>query len=568
MAGLGGTLWRRSQQVHLSAFSAISARDPLPSRREIDPPARIIAVARLASIPADTFDVAIIGGGIIGCGIARDAAMRGLRVVLFERGDFGGGTTAASTRIVHGGLRYLEMLDFRLVRLDLRERETLLRIAPHLVQPLEFLVPFVAGAPVSQLKIRVGLTLYDALSFDKSLPSHRFLPAAETRAMERALRTTDVGGAAAYYDARVDLPERLALENALDAEIHGATLVSYCGVSSAAVSGGAVRGVHVRDALDGDDATINARVVVNATGAWWEQVAAAQTGQMPGRIRTTKGIHIVCPPLTDHALVLFSQVDRRLMFAIPRAGHTWIGTTDTDYDGDPAEARATRADVEYLLSSVRGLFPSLSVNDVLYTTAGVRALVTRGGRASSVSRMHRVARDLPLRGMISVLGGKITGYRAIAEEVTDAVCESVGIKRPCTTAVTPLPGARGDSTRAASSGVAGPPAFLSAVYGSRAGEVLALARSAADLDRPVSPRYPDIAAQVVYGVRFEHCVRVSDFIRRRTMLGASADQGWDAAPQVAALMGAELGWSPARIAAELDTFRRDIDSTRAFRDER
>ena len=515
--------------------------------------------------------MAVIGGGIIGCGVARDAAMRGLRVELFERADFGSGTTSKSTRIVHGGLRYLEMLDFRLVRMDLRERDTLLRIAPHLVQPLEFLIPFFTGAPVSPLKLRLGLTLYDALSFDSSLPSHRILRAVDARASDRALRATNVRGAAAYYDARVDLPERLALENALDAETRGAAVVNYCEVVSTLVRDGAAHGVRVRDVLNGDEADIGARVVVNATGAWWERVATAHTGRRFGRIRTTKGIHIVCAPLTDRALVLFSEVDRRLVFAIPRAGQTWIGTTDTDYDGDPAEARATRTDVEYLLSSVRTLFPSLNLDDVLYTTAGVRALVMHGGRESAVSRMHKVVDGEPLPGVISVLGGKITGYRAIAEDVTDAVCTRVGANRRCTTADTPLPGARVESAspnREGSPDAADSLPFLRALYGSRAKPVITLAGAAPDLNRPLSPRYPDIAAQVVFGVRFEHCVRISDFIRRRTLLGASADQGWDAAPRVAALMAVELGWSSGQQSAELDAYRRDIDSTCAFKKER
>jgi glycerol-3-phosphate dehydrogenase len=309
-------------------------------------------------------------------------------------------------------------------------------------------------------------------------------------------------------------------------------------------------------------------VIVNATGAWWEQVAALQSGRRPGRLRTTKGIHIVCPPLTEHAMVLFSDVDDRLMFAIPRAGQTWIGTTDTDYDGDPAEARATRTDVEYLLSSVRGIFPSLTMRDVRFTTAGVRALVRRGGTASSVSRMHKVVRDEPLRGIISVLGGKITGYRAIAEDVVDAVCEMLREPRPCRTATLPLPGARIDSERPAPSpAIDGPFAFLGALYGSRAARVAALAATSSDLARPLSARHPDIAAQVIFGVRSEHCMRVSDFIRRRTMMGASEDQGLDAAPRVAELMGSALGWSPGQILAEIDAFRHDVDATRAFKRE-
>jgi glycerol-3-phosphate dehydrogenase len=518
---------------------------------------------RLSPLISERFDVAIVGGGIIGCGIARDAALRGLRVALFERADFGSGTTSASTRIVHGGLRYLEMLDFRLVRLDLRERETLMRIAPHLVQPLQFLIPFLSGAPVSPLKLRLGLTLYDALSFDRSLPAHRSLNAAEARESERALRGSDLRGGAAYYDARVDLPERLALENALDAERHGAAIRNYCEVVSTTLTHGTASGVRVRDTLTGQEVDIAARIVVNATGPWWERVAAAATGRRPHRVRTTKGVHIVCPPLTDGALVLFSDIDRRLMFAIPRAGQTWIGTTDTDYDGDPAAVRATREDVEYLIGSVRTLFPSLTMADVLHTTAGVRALVTRPGTASSVSRMHKVVSDEPLPGVISVLGGKITGYRAIAEDVTDAVCLRAGVQHRCTTAERPLPGAEGGSSAGPAAAI---PAALQALYGTRAGEVLALTDSAPHLAQPLSSTVTDIGAQVRYGVRVEHCLRVSDFIRRRTLLGASAGQGWDAAPAVAALMADELGWSRAQTDAELEAYRADIAGTCAFTD--
>jgi glycerol-3-phosphate dehydrogenase len=519
---------------------------------------------RLSPFRSETFDAAIIGGGIIGCGIARDAALRGLRVALFDRADFGSGTTSASTRIVHGGLRYLEMLDFRLVRLDLRERETLLRIAPHLVQPLEFLIPFLSGGPVSPLKLRIGLSLYDALSFDRSLPAHRVLSAAEAREADRALHSVPLRGGAAYYDARVDLPERLALENALDAEIHGAAILNYCDVVSTTLTNGTASGVRVRDTLTGVEADIAATVVVNATGAWWELVASAAAGRRPHRVRTTKGVHIVCPPLTDGALVLFSDIDRRLMFAIPRAGQTWIGTTDTDYDGDPAEAQATRADVDYLVRSVHTLFPALTMNDVLHTTAGVRALVTQGGTASSVSRMHKVARDEPLPGVISVLGGKITGYRAIAEEVVNAVCQRAGLERRCSTAETPLPGARRDGGAAPGSEA---PVALRGLYGTRASQVMTLVEAAPHLGGPLSATSADIGAQVVYGVRVEHCRRISDFIRRRTLLGASADQGWAAAPRVAALMAEELRWPAAQAAAELDRYRADIRSTRAFKEE-
>ena len=515
-------------------------------------------MSRLASVRGEKFDVVVIGGGIIGCGVARDAAMRGLRVALFERRDFGSGTTAASTRIVHGGLRYLERLDLRLVRMDLKERETLLRIAPHLVEPLQFLIPFMSGAPVSALKLRLGLTLYDALSPDTSLPRHRVLSASAARNTDGCLQREDVRGAAAYFDARVDLPERLALENALDAEMHQARILNYCEVMPPVVSDGATQRVHVRHTLDGDEAELSARLVVNATGAWWEQVAGAQIGSPPGRIRTTKGIHIVCPALTERALVVFSAVDRRLMFAIPRSGQTWIGTTDTDYQGDPADARATRADVDYVLASVRPMFPGLQMRDVRYTTAGVRALVREPGRPSAVSRMHRLAADVPSPGVISILGGKITGYRAIAEEAVDAVCRRLKIAARCETSEKPLPGARATSSREEA------PAFLRSLYGTRAVDVMGLARIGGGLEQRLASEYPDIAAEVVFAVRSEHCRRISDFIRRRTRLGASADQGWSAAPRVAELMGAELAWQPERIAEEIESYGRDIALTTAF----
>jgi glycerol-3-phosphate dehydrogenase len=500
-------------------------------------------VTRLAAAHGEVFDVAIIGGGIVGCGVARDAARRGLRVVLLEKRDFGSGTTAASTRIVHGGLRYLAQADFRLVRLDLRERETLLRIAPHLVHPLEFVIPFQGLGAWQRLRLRVGLRLYGALAFGSTLPRHR-----ATR------------GEATYYDARIDSPERLCIENVTDAAAHGALAFNYAEVTRAVRDRTAIAGVHVRDTLTGAETTVRARITVNASGPWFDQVAHTLTERSPGRVRTTKGVHVVCPPLTDRAQVLFSRVDGRLMFAIPRQGLTWLGTTDTDCSGDPGSAAATREDVAYVIDSLRHAFPSLSADAVLFTTAGVRALVMQPGSASSVSRMHRVTDETTggVPGLVSVMGGKITGYRAIAEEATDAVCRRLGVRQRSTTASEAVPGGRGGRTP-------GAPPHLHDLYGSRASEVERLAVADPKLARPLSPKYPDLAAQVVFAVRQEYCLRLSDFLRRRSLLGATADQGWDAAPAVAAVLAEELGWSSDRQREEIEAYARDIERTQAFR---
>jgi len=390
-------------------------------------PVSLTRTSRLKALEGERFDVVVIGGGIIGAGIARDAALRGLRVALFEKRDFGSGTTAGSTRLIHGGLRYLEMLDFRLVRLDLRERETLLRIAPHLVKPLEFIMPFYRSSLFYRTKMKIGMTLYDLLSYDKSLPRHRFLSADELEQIEPNLRQQGLQGAAVYFDAQANSPERLCLENIIDARDHGAQTFNYTEVTGALRTSETIDGVRVRDLLSDDDGAeicVKSRVVINASGAWFDRVAdgltnhARTTPPSHTQIRTTKGVHITCPPATNRAVVVFSPVDNRLMFVIPWLGHSWIGTTDTDFTGDPATAHATAEDVDYMLRSVTEYFPKLEATPIYFSNAGVRALVKEEGSESSVSRMHRIADGARsgAENLISVLGGKITGYRAIAEE--------------------------------------------------------------------------------------------------------------------------------------------------------
>lgn len=491
-----------------------------------------------------TFDLAVIGGGIIGAGIARDAARRGLRVALFEKADYGSGTTAGSTRLIHGGLRYLEMLDFRLVRMDLRERELLLRLAPHLVRPLRFVLPFYEEGLFHRLKMRAGLALYDLLSFDKSLPSRAFFDAARMAEMEPELRREGLKGAAAYYDAQVDSPERLTLENILDARAHGAVALNYAEVTGAVNEGGRTAGVRVRDLLEGGECEVRARLVVNATGPWLDRVALRLGPHPRPWLRTTKGVHLACDPVNRNAFAMRSPVDGRLFFVIPWLGYSWVGTTDTDFEEDPSLAAATRDDIEYLLESAGHYFPALRHGQIHWTNAGVRALVREPGSASSVSRQHRVVADRP--GLISVVGGKITGYRAIAEQVTDVACRLLGHRRSSDTAEAPLPGGREKCGEG----------YLESIYGCRAREVRELAARDPELGRPLAPEYPDIAAQVVYSVRHEQCVKLGDFMLRRSLLGFRPDQGLRAAPAVAEWMARELGWTAAQKEEEIRAYER------------
>jgi glycerol-3-phosphate dehydrogenase len=503
--------------------------------------------------PDGIVDVAVIGGGIIGAGVARDAARRGLRVVLAEQHDFGGGTTSASTRLVHGGLRYLETADFRLVRMDLRERERLLRVAPHLVKPLAFVLPFFRGQPLEHARLRAGMLLYDALSFDKKLPRHRILRGARMAEFEPGVNPALVAGGAVYYDAQVRSPERLTLENLLDAAAHGATAWNYAEVAGAVHDRGRLAGVEVRDTLSNETCIVRARVIVNASGPWFDAVAARIERSHSARVRLTKGVHVACEPFTTHAVALPSAVDGRLVFAVPWSGYTWLGTTDTDYSGDPASARATADEVAYLVASVEKALPGAARARHYWTTAGVRALATAPGSASRVSRMHRIAANIP--GLVSVIGGKITGYRAIAEEATDAACRQLAADVPCATRDAALPGG-GESRTGAR--------HLDEVYGSRAREVADLAAAEPALAERLAAAYPDIAAQAAFSTRREWCVRLEDFMLRRSYLGFLPDRGVDAADRASRVMQRELGWTEFRRIEEVNAYRARIQGDSVY----
>jgi glycerol-3-phosphate dehydrogenase len=524
--------------------------------------------ANLQELTSSVLDVLVVGGGIVGCGIARDAALRGLRVGLIEREDVGAGTTSRSTRLVHGGLRYLELLDFGLVRQDMREREILIRIAPHLVRPLPFLVPMYGWPAWKRDRLRVGMLMYDLLSYDKSLPRHSFLDRQATLAAEPQLNPKGLQGAARYYDAQVELPERLALANAIDAAEHGALVRTYTDVVRFIREGGRVVGVEARDTATDRRVEVRASIVVNATGPWLDRSLAEMSGQQRPLLRTTKGVHLVMPKTTSNAILSIAASDGRVFFVVPWFGYSLVGTTDTDFQDDPSKASAESSDVAYLLREAAEIFPSLQGAPVYYGMAGVRALVRKDGvKAGAVSRKHAIRDHGRLggpAGLISVLGGKITAYRGIAEEATDLVMERLGRHSARHTAFSPLPG--GDAPpddvlktlrpRALSMGLTDEQIdHLIELYGSRAREVLILAERRPQLATPFCEHGPTLKAQATYAALNEGAETLSDVLLRRAPIGLASCLGLDCVDAAADIVGQTLRWDEDRRRREAEAYR-------------
>jgi glycerol-3-phosphate dehydrogenase len=522
-----------------------------------------------------TFDLIIIGGGIVGAGVARDAALRGLNTLLVEKNDFGCGTTSRSTRLVHGGLRYLRMFDFKLVRQDLHEREILLDIAPHLVHHLEFVIPMLRSRPLYRLALPFGLSLYNLLSHGTSLPSSHRLSVGETLKLEPSLsETAGLTGALAYYDCQSEYTERVCIENILDASSKGTCVINHAMMTDFIVKDSRVNGIMVRDMLTGEERHAQGRIVLNASGPWADAILQKVGLVRKYHIRKTKGIHLITDKITNNALVLFAHSDGRLFFVIPWLDYSLIGTTDTDYPGDPAKAQADRADVDYLVTEMRHYFPGFKEDDILYTQAGIRALVHHGRKASSTSRAHRLIdheRRDSLPGFISILGGKHTAYRGIAEEAVDLVCRKLGTNVACRTAQTRLPGAPAVKkehleTAARESGLPlKTVAHLAGIYGSRYTSVLGLATEDKRLSDPIIPGRQDILAQLKHAIVEESALSVSDFMVRRSFIGLGPEQGLDAVGVVAQEMGKLLGWNKTEVEKQIKDYRAEAALGQRFR---
>ena len=527
--------------------------------------------ANLQELTSGVLDVLVVGGGIVGCGIARDAALRGLRVGLIEREDFGAGTTSRSTRLIHGGLRYLELLDFGLVRQDMREREILIRIAPHLVRPLPFLVPMYGWSAWQRDRLRVGMVLYDLLSYDKSLPRHSFLSREATLEAEPQLNPKGLQGAARYYDCQVELPERLALANAVDAAEHGALVRTYTEWVRFIREGGRVVGVEARDIATDRRVNIRATVVVNATGPWLDRSLEDVSEDRAPLIRTTKGVHLVMPKTTNNAILSIAATDGRVFFIVPWNGYSLVGTTDTDYNDDPGRAHADLSDVSYLLHEAAEVVPPLGHAPVYYGMAGVRALVRKEGvNASAVSRKHAIrdhGKTGGPEGLISVLGGKITAYRGIAEEATDRVMERLGRHSARHTAYSHLPGGDGSPDevmkslrpRAESMGLTDEQTdHLIELYGSRAREVLVLAERRPQLATPFCEHGPTLKAQACYAALNEGAETLADVMLRRAPIGLASCLGLDCVEAAADVVGQTLRWDDERRKREAEAYRKIV----------
>ena len=539
------------------------------------------------------FDLIVVGAGINGAGIARDAAMRGLSTLLLDKGDISSGTTQWATRLIHGGLRYLEYYEFPLVRESLRDREVLFHIAPHLVKPLGFMIPIYERAKHGPLKVRLGMVAYDVLSFDKSVGNHKMFTAEEAREREPGLNPEGLTGAAFYYDGQVEYAERIAVENAVSAHEHGAVVLNHARVERLIVEDGDVTGVEFTDVLDGQKYEARAPVTVNVAGPWVDEVLHKLDrygGTERRMIGGTKGSHLVVDPFPGapkgEALYVEARRDGRPYFIVPWNGRYLIGTTDIRYDGDLDYVSADEEEIDYLIEETNHVIPeaNLSRDEVLFTYSGIRPLPYRPeGAEGSVTRSHVIydhsRKDPRIGGLVSIVGGKLTTYHTLARQTVDRVYGKLGLKAPESRAgKVPLPGgAAGDFEAFAAefkvtSGLADELAErLLKVYGARAPDVLEMAGEAPALRVPLSAAATLetglIGAEVLYAFRREMAQTLSDVLLRRTMVGIGPEVGLDVDEAAARVAVQHLGWDTERAEREVQSFREYVEryKPRAFR---
>lgn len=475
------------------------------------------ALQRLAN---ESFDVLIVGGGITGACVARDASRRGLKVALVERGDFAGATSAHNSKLIHGGLRYLRNFELGLVRESLRERRIWQRIAPHLVHPLPFLVPLYGGSTKARATLAAGLTLYDILSFDRGwlddpkqrLPGHSWLSAAKAREREPVLDQPNLDGAFLYYDAQMSSPERLALECLIDADAHGAAIANYVEAGRLLLRDGKVEGCSVRDTTGNAAFDIRARATLVAAGPWADIfLEHAINRPASHKLLRSKGIHVLVPALTREFALTMATAHGHF-FVLPWRGHTLLGTTDTAFTGNPDSVGVSERDIADFFAFINKHLPNakLTRDKVEYFYAGLRPLVDDGsGDTYGASRRAELVdhgKDDRLDGLFSAIGGKWTTSRHLAQLVVDRLVGKLGIDaRKCETATAPL---------------------------------------------------PERTADVLSAIREEMALTLEDVVMRRTGIGQLGRPAPQTLDDVSRAMAAELGWNEERRAAEIASLDR------------
>ena len=486
-----------------------------------------------------TYDALIVGGGITGAGIARDAAMRGLRVALVDKGDFASGTSSRSSRLIHGGVRYLEHGYLHLVFEASAERRRLLRIAAHLVRPLPFTWPVYKGQRLPLWKLAAGLTLYDMLSLFRNVERHKRLNAREVLAREPAVNPLQLRGGVRYFDAATD-DSRLTLANVLDARRLGAVVMNHTAFDGVSFESSGLRVARLEDKLTGDRLDARARVLVNATGPWSDAVRVLEGRAPTTRVQGSKGAHVAVRRErvgNNDALTLLHPKDGRVMFALPAGVNTVIGTTDTFTDVSPDDVRATETDVAYLLEAANAFFPNarLKRSDVVSAWAGIRPLMPSGGSSVQASREHVIERS---KGTVTITGGKLTTYRVMAAEAVDAVLQVLGMpKQRAQTGDRDLP----DESL----------------------EVDRFCVQSAALQAPVAHGLPYRMGEMQWGVQHELARTLGDLLIRRTHLAyETRDNGRAVASEVAAFVAPYLGWNDQTVALELARY--DAEVSRIF----
>ncbi|MDB4910459.1 MAG: glpD [Gemmatimonadetes bacterium] len=544
--------------------------DNLQIEGALAPPGQVSPASRadaLAQLGERSFDLLVIGGGITGAGVARDAAMRGLSVALVEASDFASGTSSRSSRLIHGGVRYLEHGQLHLVFEASRERRILASIAPHLVRPLQFMWPVYEKARIRLWKLRAGLFLYDALALGRNLGRHRTLTTHVVTALEPDLRHMGLVGGASYFDAATD-DIRLTIATVLSAREAGAVVANHTSVHDLLMTSDGVCGARAVDLRTGVDIEIRARVVVNAAGPWSDAIVRMAEPQARRAVRGTKGVHVAVPHeriRNNGALTLLSPIDGRVMFVIPTGAFSIIGTTDTDYDGRPERVRATTADVTYLLRSANAFFPGahLTPSDVVAAWAGIRPLVAFGDKdPDAASREHAISWTVP--GLLSVTGGKLTTYRAMAVDVMDTVARRLRVgHRRAATHRKRLPGgdfASLEDELAIARATIGAPDIaehLVHAYGTQWRELWQMASIDRTLAERLIPELPYIAAELEWGITHEMARTLGDLLIRRLHVAfETRDHGMSIALAVVQQVGPILAWNKED---ELQSYRREID---------